>query len=269
MNNIFISPGHYEFTWEKEHAKGLIAPEGLFEEFDDFNIKVANYLVPLLKQHQEIFKIHQLEYDNNKLDNTLNQRINYINKICSLKDIIISIHANYSDNKNINGLWLLYKGSRSKRLTELYIKHSKDNLIPYTKTFECIDDGSWLDLGIVLKTHCPVILIEAGFFSNDKDRSILKSSKYQKQVATSIYKMICEYYNISPFIEIYNSVDISDWKLEEVIKAVKYGYIDNDAWKNKINENVPVWAVLEMLNDIVESYDNKLEKVYNYIDSKL
>lgn len=268
MYNIFISPGHYEYTWEKEHAKGIVADDGLFQEFNDFNIKVPIYLNPLLKQHPDIFKIHQLEYDNNKLDKTLRQRIDFINANCCMNDIIVSIHANYNDNFNVKGLWLLYSGSKSKKLVDLYIKHSKENLIPYTRTYKCTIKEKWLNLGIVLKTNCPVILIEAGFFSNKQDRAILKSSKYQKEVAISIYKMICEYYGIEPILARKDLKHIEAWKMIEVEKAVKYGFIDSDIWARDIDGMFPRWAVLEMLNDEHELFCFKLDELRKEYDSK-
>lgn len=260
MFNIFLSPGHNEHTW-KNGSKMINAPEGIFKEFNDFNIKVIDGLNLLLKNHS-IFKIHQLEFNNDKVDMELFERIQYINKFCTMQDIIISVHANYNNNFNVSGVDLFYSGEKSKKLTELYIKYSKDNIIPYRKTWECTTKEYWLNLGIVLKTKCPVILVEAGFFSNAFDRKNLKNEIYQNQVIMSCYKMICEYYNIKTIIK---DNMIEDWKIKEVEKAIKNGFIDNDDWKNKINELIPVWAVLEMINDCYEKYDKKIEILSNRI----
>lgn len=260
MFNIFLSPGHNEHTWENG-SKMINAPEGIFKEFNDFNIKVIDNLNLLLKNHS-IFKIHQLEFNNNKVDMELFERIQYINKFCSMKDIIISVHANYNNNFDVGGVDLFYSGSKSKLLTELYIKYSKDNIIPYRKTWECTTKENWLNLGIVLKTNCPVILVEAGFFSNAFDRKHLKSEIYQSQVSMSLYKMICEYYNINTIIK---DTMVEDFKINEVMKAVKNGYIDNDNWKNKVNDSIPVWAAFEILNDTYEKYDKIIEVLTNRI----
>lgn len=255
MFNIFISPGHNEFTY-KSGSKMVKVNNEIFREFNDFNIKVANKLSVLLKKHNE-FKVHQLEYDNNKIDMELSERIKYINKNCTMNDIVISIHANYSDNQSAGGVWLLYSGVKSKKLTELYIKHSKGNLIPYSKTYECTTKEKWLNLGIVLRTNCPAILLEVGFFSNAFDRKQLSSDKYQNQVATSLYDMVLDYYGINKYVIEKCNVKTEQWKLDEVEKAVMYGYIDNDSWKNKVDESIPVWAVLSMLNDICKKIDSK------------
>lgn len=258
MYNIFISPGHYEFTW-KTGSKMIKIGDEIFKEFNDFNIKVPIYLNEYLRQHT-CFKIHQLEYDNNKLDMDLRQRINYINSNCGKygNDLVISIHANYNSNQNLKGVDLFYGSENGKKLCELYKKHSKDNFIKYRKMFKC-KFKTWTEFGIVLRVSPVSILIEAGFFSNKEDRDILKKEEYHKQVALSIYKMICEYYKIKPILE--EEIIVPQWKIDEVDKAVKYGYIDNDLWKNKIDENIPVWAMFEIVNDIYEDFEQRIHEL--------
>ena len=93
----------------------------IFKEFNDFNIKVADKLNKLLSRHTQ-FKIHQLEYDNNKVDTNLRERIDYINKNGTKKDLVISIHANYNNNPNIGGIDLFYASESGLRFLNILDK---------------------------------------------------------------------------------------------------------------------------------------------------
>lgn len=193
---VFLSPGHYEFTW-KSGSKMIIGDDGIFREFNDFNIKVIDKAYLELSKYNKYLDIRQLEFDNNKLDMGLTDRINYINKYSTEDDVVFSLHGNYNDNKNVSGVDGFYVSTAGKKLIELYKKHSVNNSIKYRSTFKC-KKGTWTSLGIILKTRPPAILIEAGFFSNNKDRAIMRTDVYHRQVADSIVDTILGYYNIKP-----------------------------------------------------------------------
>jgi N-acetylmuramoyl-L-alanine amidase len=227
VKNVFFEPGHNEFTYRNGSKMIKIKDEVIFREFNDFNIKVACKLSYKLLRHPEL-KGHQLEYDNNKIDMTLNQRINYINKYGDDDDdIVIGIHANYSSNPTIGGVDLFYCSNAGKKLIELYRKHSNNNLIPYRSTIKCIYD-TWTEFGLILNTKPPAMYLEAGFFSNAYDRNQLRSEKYQEQVAESLYKMILDYYNIKSVKLVFND------EYKQCIDVLyKNGIITGlDYWKN-------------------------------------
>lgn len=64
-----------------------------------------------------------------------------------------------------------------------------------------------------------------------------------------------------------NKTKVDNFKVDEVSKAVKFGYIDNDKWKDRINDNIQVWAVLEMLNDIHDKFDKETKELRKIIES--
>ena len=103
-------------------------------------------------------------------------------------------------------------------------------------------------------------IVETCFIDNKEDFALLNKIGLDKIAEFYAYKIL-------DFLEInYTSnKSIEQWKLDEVIKAVKNGYIDNDNWKNKINDNIPVWAAFEMINDTHEKYDKIIEIMSNRI----
>lgn len=195
MINLFLSPGHFESTWERDGAKG-IKPKGepKFEEFD-FNIAVVDELHERLKKYPQ-FKIHQLEHDNGKQDMTLTQRISYINQNTkSIKDMVVSVHANYSKNVNASGQWGFCGSNSGKEFLDIFSRNCHNAPIPYTRSFKC-KFNHWSEFGIVLRTKPIAILLEHGFFSNKKERALLRTETYQKYCASTILKSILTYYGI-------------------------------------------------------------------------
>lgn len=193
MYNVFIEPGHDEFTY-LSGGKMIKASDGLFREFNDFNVKVVNGIAERFKNHK-IICIRQLEYDNNKVDMKLSQRIAYINKHGSKNDLVLAIHANYNDNPCVGGVDYFYVSEAGMKFIVIHKKNSLNNSIPYHNTYKCVR-GTWTEFGIILNTIPPAVLLELGYFSNAYDRKCLKSTEYQKQCIESICQSILEYFNV-------------------------------------------------------------------------
>ena len=248
---LFLSPGHNELTFDETGAKGGIYPDGRFEEFN-FNIAVINELVVLLQPYKEWFEIIQLEFDNNKVDYTLVERIKKINLTGVESDLTIAIHANAGD-KEVNGQWGFYASSRGLDFLNIFAKHVKDSLVPYTKHYKCIKE-TWTSFGIVLNTIPVAVLLELGFFTNDHDRALLRSPTFIKYCASKILASILEYYNIKNLKD-----DKKTWI--ELIQATKYP----NEWTNNIQRGVTLATeynigeldFIKHLPDLIETIGNE------------
>ena len=60
-----------------------------------------------------------------------------------------------------------------------------------------------------------------------------------------------------PLPKIKNNKTIESWKIKEYDKAFKNKIITDTAWKNKLNESCPTWAVLAMFNNLIDKNGNK------------
>lgn len=257
MINIYHSAGHNEFTFDKNGSKGLEnTKEGIkFEEFN-FNIGVSNEFNKLITRHKE-FKVHQLEFDNNKIDMTLAQRVNYINQTTKSRndDLAIEFHANFSVNKFAQGQWGFYHSEKGKKLLDIYRRRAKNSSIPYVKSWKCINDNSWLDLYFVMHTKPTAVLFEFGFFSNYDDRMLLRCDKFRKKCANDVYLSVLEYYNVKQIEE------VEDWK-----ECLKNSNLDDyKTWIDrvekmveiaKLDSNVGDFEVLKYLPDLIVKLHN-------------
>lgn len=242
MYNVFIEPGHDEFTY-LSGSKMIKSNDGLFREFNDFNVKIVNGIAAKFKNHKLIC-IRQLEYDNNKVDMTLSQRIAYINKYGSKNDLVLAIHANYNNNSCIGGIDYFYVSVAGMKFIIIHKKNSLNNSIPYHNTYKC-ERNTWTELGIVLNTIPPAVLLELGYFSNAYDRKCLKSIEYQNQCIESICKSILEYFDIK-----------EEKKIEENIidnNSLKFLY-DNRLILGKHDKND--YVRYDELNVILERFYN-------------
>jgi N-acetylmuramoyl-L-alanine amidase len=230
-HKVFIEPGHNEFTFKTEGSKGGKYTDGIFEEFD-FNIAISEEIINGLKPYSKFFEVIQLEFDNNKVDNTLSERIAKINSLGQQSDLVISNHAN-AGTELMSGQWGFYASESGLKFLNLYAENSKESLIKYKQHFKCIEN-TWSSFGIVLKTKPVAVLIEYGFFTNVNDRKILRSPIFIKASAEKVVKTILQYYNIKPISKKNN------W--QEIIKQ-KSEY--HEIWIDKINK----------LNDLSNKYD--------------
>lgn len=253
-HKIFISPGHNEFTWDKYKSKGGNFKDGVYEEFNT-NIAIANKLNAKLQAYKKYLDIRQLEYDNNKVDMGLTDRINYINKHGHEEnDLVVSLHANYNDNYEIDGQWGFYVSKLGLEFLNIYMKNVQNSLIKYTRTYKCVKN-TWTSLGIVLKTIPPAVLLEFGFFSNKEDRNILKSPSYHEYCAQKVMLSILQYFNIK---KIQTPIDLS-W--EKHLEKTAYP----EQWKNNIKKAVEICNKYDMgdldfirhLPDLIETIANK------------
>ena len=101
-------------------------------------------------------------------------------------DLIISLHANYGEKKDIRGLEIYAKNnflSEESMLLADVVKNKFPDNIP----FKSIQTANFM---LLKQSPCPAILVELGYLSNIDDRAVLTSEEGQWEIAEAIYKAI-------------------------------------------------------------------------------
>jgi N-acetylmuramoyl-L-alanine amidase len=108
-------------------------------------------------------------------------------KINEMKpDLVVSLHTNYTTNKNINGIETVV--SDKNNFLEKSTFHAENMLENFKGGDFEIRGVKNHDLHMLRNSNCPAILIELGFLSNEKDAKILESEVGQNALARSILK---------------------------------------------------------------------------------
>ncbi len=101
--------------------------------------------------------------------------------------LFVSVHSNASTNPAIDGIEAYYFNDESDVLAQSIYQAVIDGLGEH---------GNWVrkrELAVVHHEFSPAALIEIGYLSNAKERSLLVKDDYQTRVADSIYEGILKY----------------------------------------------------------------------------
>ena len=113
-------------------------------------------------------------------------RIKLINN--SNADIYLSIHLNYLNDYRYSGPQVFYNND-NKKLAES-IQTSLNNFTKKDREVKTIPKDTYM----YNKLKVPGVLIECGFLSNAKERSLLTNEEYQREIAASISKGVLAYF---------------------------------------------------------------------------
>ncbi len=113
-------------------------------------------------------------------------RIKLINN--SNADIYLSIHLNYLNDSRYSGPQVFYNND-NKQLAES-IQTSLNNFTKKDREVKTIPKDTYM----YNKLKVPGVLIECGFLSNAKERSLLTNEEYQREIAASISKGVLAYF---------------------------------------------------------------------------
>ena len=188
---VVIDIGHGFNTYPP--SKGI----GNFAEHV-WNSKVAEK-VKELAEHNNFKIVYSQEPLKN--DVKLQARTGFINDLNKKTKIlaIVSIHANASENKIVNGKGVFYsKGSvGGKKLAKIWLEESKVlNLNNWggSGLWVC-EKGTWTDFYIVQKTVPVCILLEHFFYTNPKELKKCNTKEFINLSAKVIVKSLCRYAN--------------------------------------------------------------------------
>lgn len=185
---IYIDPGHGGIDG------GAISRDGIYEK--TINLSISYYLKQYLENSGFNVKMTRYsDYDlanynskNRKMDD-LNKRINLINNDNNL--LFISIHCNIYKSSKIKGAQTFYKNTQNNKLLANIIQNKLINILKNTNRQSKIIKNKYL-LDNVQTVGC---LVEVGFLSNEEELQLLKTKKYQQEIACCIYIGILEYLN--------------------------------------------------------------------------
>lgn len=237
---VVIDIGHGNNTYPP--SKGV--PE--MAEFE-FNNAVGKLSKQMLEYNGFEILLSQ-PCDSNEV--SLRNRVNYINNENKKKKIecVISIHADYSSNKDASGHWVFYwhNSNSSKRLAQIWDKYGRELPNKHRGIVES-RKGSWTDFMILRETHPYGILIEHGFMSSKEDLKLLLSDEFRQQCSIAITKTVCEYCGVK-------------YKEMPIIKQQEQWYRVRTSWGDAKSQK---GAYSNLDNAIAEAKKYNGYKVYN------
>lgn len=109
-------------------------------------------------------------------------------------DIYLSIHQNYYEDRNVNGIETWYYGEDTSRDSERLARviHQQTVGITLANDRDLKDDA---DFCVTNRTSMAACLIETGFLSNSSERELLLTPEYQEKLAAGIARGIEYYFN--------------------------------------------------------------------------
>lgn len=156
----------------------------------DINLAISKALeLELVSVGASVIQTRDGDYDlstpnaNYRKKSDFDNRIKLINN--SGANMYISIHLNYLSNSKYSGAQVFYNKEENKELANLI----QEKLNSKRKTKKIPNRTYMYD-----KLSIPGVLVECGFMSNSGELSLLKTSDYQKKIASLIKDAIVEYY---------------------------------------------------------------------------
>ena len=180
---LCIDPGHGVYP---ESLQGPGNPEGtsgIHQTEEQLNLKVAKRLQEKLEDLGAIVYMTRTEA---QTDMGNLERAEYANRLEA--DLCIKIHADSSEDPQMNGISVLVPGSSAYE-DEAMMKNSMAAGKIILK--ELIETTQARNLGISVRTdltgfywsEIPVVLVEMGFMSNPEEDRLMETEAYQERLA--------------------------------------------------------------------------------------
>lgn len=201
VRNVVIDCGHggidpsgnYTTAPGKMHTfpSGEVAYEGVINRAIG---EVVEGLLSLYNDINTVFTVHPANY----LDVSLKDRIEIVNKLDPKETILVSIHCNASNGK---GRGFEIFTSRGHTLSDTLAEHICDSVEHVYRKVDMklrydLSDGDRdkeSDFYVLVKSKCPAVLLECGFFDNESDYEFLKDPFFISQIGHSIHEGILSY----------------------------------------------------------------------------
>jgi len=180
---IYVDPGH-----------GGVDPGSVVSDVleKDINLNISLYLKEELKKYGAVvYLTREGDYDLGAPTATYRKKSDFDHRIKlihqSKATIYLSIHLNVLQDTRYFGPQVFYnqKDEKSKQLSE-HIQQILNEELQSSREIKKIPNSTYM----YSKLKIPGVLIECGFLSNSKERKLLKTTDYQKKIASSIAKAI-------------------------------------------------------------------------------
>lgn len=160
---------------------------GVYES--DINLSLVFRLKKELSKHGvDVVLTRDGDYDLSEPDATRRKKSDFDNRIKLINDsgadLYLSIHINYLDDSRYYGAQVFYTDGN-----EVLASNIQSNLDSPLKEKKLISS-----IYMYKKLKVPGVLIECGFLSNDRERSLLQDSDYQDKLVDAIIEGLLEYY---------------------------------------------------------------------------
>jgi N-acetylmuramoyl-L-alanine amidase len=181
---VVIDPGHGGAD------PGVVDQEGLVEK--DINLQISRSLAEILRQAGATVIMTRendaVDAASKKAD--LDKRLSLMTD--SDSSICISIHANsFPAQPNVYGAQVFYGAHDEKG--QILANYVQKQLTRVTKS-----DRKALahpSAYLLKNNEVPLILVEVGFFSNEKEKKLLQDPEYRWQLAWAVYSGTVEYFS--------------------------------------------------------------------------
>lgn len=189
-NLVVIDAGH------GSDDSGKVGINGALEK--DINLAVALRVKSLLET-QGISVVMTREDDqgdypktgSNRKMRDMKKRVELINQ--SMPALTVSIHQNsYTDERIYGAQTFYYEGTEQGRMAaEIMQQQLVATLDPNNKRQAKSNTSYYL----LKNTNYPIIIVECGFLSNQKESALLCEEEYQEQIAWAVHLGILRYLN--------------------------------------------------------------------------
>ncbi|MBQ4119709.1 MAG: N-acetylmuramoyl-L-alanine amidase [Clostridia bacterium] len=189
---IIIDAGHGGFDG------GAVAEDGTVEK--NINLNISLIISKLLKQSGFcVIMTRQADVstdDNEASENAFNKRNDLKNRLQLMQDypdaVFVSIHLNKFTTSSAFGSQVFYSDNDKAKALGDYIQHSIVGLIQHDNMR--VNKKATSSTYLLHNATIPAVLVECGFLSNREELQKLKDTKYQNQMAFSVYCGILEYF---------------------------------------------------------------------------
>lgn len=159
----------------------------------DINLSIGLKLKKeLIKYGVEVIMTREGDYDLSSPNALRRKKSDFDNRIKLINesnaDMYISIHINYLDNAKYYGSQVFYTEDNLELASAIQSEMIEQLKSPLKE--RVLDN----DIYMYKKLDIPGILIECGFMSNTKERSLLVTDKYQSKIVKSIIDGLIKYY---------------------------------------------------------------------------
>ncbi|MEC0246807.1 N-acetylmuramoyl-L-alanine amidase [Paenibacillus chitinolyticus] len=126
-----------------------------------------------------------------------------------------------------------------------------DTIVKYLSSLGAADRGKKeADFAVLRETDMPAVLLENLFIDNATDGSLLGNSGVLQNLANAIGDGVAKAMGLNPGIQ----PEVPAWKTEGVDWLYEKGLLTDPAWKDKLDEPLPLWAeavILKRLYDLL------------------
>lgn len=246
MNSVYFSPS----TQENNIGLGEYGSEE----------KVMNAVCDVAEK--EIIRHGIISYRNDPKMNVMQTAIDSNNK---RPNLFVAIHSNANDGKSRGcEVFCHVLGGEGEKFAKILYKElasitpTSDRGIKTGKNYY----GTWKHMYELAYTDAPAVLAEVDFHDNSESAKWILDNI--ETIGLTIARSILQYFNIayiSQVEEVLKPINPDEWKLQKVRDSFTANLIsDCDEWMRKINEPMPVWAVLTIALNLKRYVDQTFKQ---------